>query len=66
MGTVELRPGDRKLLHAGLGGARYKAMAIARMVPCVCGTLPPREGGLHVRLSHRIVHHAMAKQPPLS
>ena len=27
---------------------------------------PPREGGLHVRLSHRIVHHAMAKQLPLS
>ena len=26
----------------------------------------PREGGLHVRLSHRIVHHAMAKQLPLS
>ena len=25
-----------------------------------------REGGPHVRLSHRIVHHAMAKQLPLS
>ncbi len=43
-----------------------KAMAIARLVRCVCGTLPPREGGLHVRLRHRIVHHAMAKQLPLS
>ena len=40
--------------------------AIARLVPSVCGTLPPREGGLYVRLSHRIVHHAMAKQLPLS
>ena len=40
--------------------------AIARLVPSVCGTLPPWEGGLHVRLSHRIVHHAMAKQLPLS
>ena len=40
--------------------------AIARLVPNVCETLPPREGGLHVRLSHRIVHHAMAKQLPLS
>ena len=40
--------------------------ATARLVPSVCGTLPPREGGLHVRLSHRIVHHAMAKQLPLS
>ena len=40
--------------------------AIARLVPSVCGTVPPREGGLHVRLSHRIVHHAMAKQLPLS
>ena len=40
--------------------------AIARLVPSVCGTLPPREGGPHVRLSHRIVHHAMAKQLPLS
>ena len=40
--------------------------AIARLVPSVCGTLPPREGGAHVRLSHRIVHHAMAKQLPLS
>ena len=40
--------------------------AIARLVPSVCGTLPPREGGLHVRLSHCIVHHAMAKQLPLS
>ena len=28
--------------------------------------LPPREGGLHVRLSHRILHHTMAKQLPLS
>ena len=25
-----------------------------------------RKGGLHIRLSHRIVHHAMAKQLPLS
>ena len=40
--------------------------AIARLVPSVCETLPPREGGLHARLSHRIVHHAMAKQLPLS
>ena len=40
--------------------------AIARLVPSVCGTLPPREGGPHVRLSHCIVHHAMAKQLPLS
>ena len=32
----------------------------------VCGTWPPREGGPHVRLSHRTVHHAMAKQLPLS
>ena len=40
--------------------------AITRLVPSVCGTLPPREGGPHVRLSHRIVHHAMAKQLPLS
>ena len=40
--------------------------AIARLVPSVCGTVPPREGGPHVRLSHRIVHHAMAKQLPLS
>ena len=40
--------------------------AIARLVPSVCGTLPPREGGLHVRLCHRIVHHAMAKQLSLS
>ena len=40
--------------------------AIARLVPSVCGTLPPREGGLHVRLSHCIGHHAMAKQLPLS
>ena len=39
--------------------------AIARLVPSMCGTLPPREGGPHVRLSHRIVHHAMAKQLPL-
>ena len=29
-------------------------------------TVPPREGGLHARLSHCIVHHAMAKQLPLS
>ena len=36
------------------------------LVPSVCGTLPPPEGGLHVRLSHRIVHHAMAKQLPFS
>ena len=35
--------------------------AIARLVPSVCGTVPPREGGPHVRLSHCIVHHAMAK-----
>ena len=28
--------------------------AIARLVPSVCGTLPPREGGLHVRFSHRL------------
>ena len=27
--------------------------AIARLLPSVCGTLPPREGGLHARLSHR-------------
>ena len=40
--------------------------AIARLVPSVCGTLPPREGGLHVKLGHRIVHHALAKQLPLS
>ena len=40
--------------------------AIASLVPSVCGTLPPREGGLHARLSHCIVHHAMAKQLPLS
>ena len=40
--------------------------AIARLVPSVCGTLTPREGGLHSRFSHRIVHHAMAKQLPLS
>ena len=40
--------------------------AIARLVPSVCGTLPPREGGPHVRSSHRIVHHATAKQLPLS
>ena len=40
--------------------------AIARLVPSVYGTLPPREGGLHARLSHCIVHHAMAKQLPLS
>ena len=26
--------------------------AIARLVPSVCGTVPPREGGLRVRLSH--------------
>ena len=29
--------------------------AIARLVPSVCGTLPPREGGLHVRLAHQII-----------
>ena len=40
--------------------------AIARLVPSVCGTVPPREGGPHVRLRHRIVHHAMVKQLPLS
>ena len=40
------------------------SLAIARLVPSVCGTLPPREGGLHVWLSHRIVHHAVAKQFP--
>ena len=40
--------------------------AIARLVPSMCGTLPPREGGLHARFSHCIVHHAMAKQLPLS
>ena len=40
--------------------------AIARLVPSVCGTLPPWEGGLHVRLSHRVVYHAMAGQLPLS
>ena len=40
--------------------------AIARLVPSVCATLPPREGGLHARLSHCIGHHAMAKQLPLS
>ena len=40
--------------------------AIARLVPSVCGTVPPREGGPHARLSHCIVHHAMAKQLPLS
>ena len=40
--------------------------AIARLVPSVYGTLPPREGGLHARLSHCIVHHVMAKQLPLS
>ena len=40
--------------------------AIAHLVPSVCGTVPPREGGPHVRFSHCIVHHAMAKQLPLS
>ena len=40
--------------------------AIARLVPSVCGTSPPREGGLHVRLAHYTVAHAMAKQLPLS
>ena len=40
--------------------------AFARLVPSGYGTLPPREGGLHARLSHCIVHHAMAKQLPLS
>ena len=40
--------------------------AIARLVPSVCGILPPREGGLHVRLTHCIIAHAMAKQLPLS
>ena len=40
--------------------------AIARLVPSVCGTWPPREGGPHVRLIHHIVLHAMAKQLPLS
>ena len=32
----------------------------------VCGDLPPREGGLHVRLTHSIIAYAMAKQLPLS
>ena len=40
--------------------------AIARLVPSGCEILPPREGGLHARLSNRIMHHAMAKQLPLS
>ena len=38
--------------------------AIACLVPSVCGTLPPREGGLRVRLAHRAIAHAMAKQLP--
>ena len=40
--------------------------AIARLVPSVCDTLPPREGGLHARLTHCIIARAMAKQRPLS
>ena len=40
--------------------------AIARLVPSGCEILPSREGGLHARLSHCIMHHAMAKQLPLS
>ena len=40
--------------------------AIARLVPSVCETLPPREGGLHARLTVFIIAHAMAKQLPLS
>ena len=40
--------------------------AFTRLVPSVCGILPPREGGLHAGFSHCIVHHAMAKQLPLS
>ena len=72
MTTVELRLGEKTLRHAEPGGAGYKGTglpfrrAIARLVPSVCGKLPPREGGLHARLSHCIVHHAMAKQLPLS
>ena len=40
--------------------------AIARLVPSVCASLPPREGGLHARSTHCISHHAMAKQLPLT
>ena len=40
--------------------------AIARLVPSVCETLPPREGGLHARLTDCIIAHAMEKQLPLS
>ena len=54
------------LLASGLFVSLPFRRAIARLVPSVCGAVPPREGGLHARLSHRIVHHAMAKQLPLS
>ena len=65
--TDRYRCGGTGLLQAsGLFVSLPFRRAIARLVPSVCGTLPPREGGLHVRLSHRIVHHAMAKQLPLS
>ena len=40
--------------------------AIARLVPSVCEPLPPREGGLHARLTDCIIAHAMEKQLPLS
>ena len=38
----------------------------ARKAPCVLGTLPPREAGPHIRSTHCIIGHAMAKQLALS
>ena len=44
----------------------HSGVLSARLVPCVCRTLPPREGGLHVGLTDCIFIHAMATQLPLS
>ena len=53
--------------HDGLFVSLTIRRAIFRLVPSVCGrSLPPLEGGPQIRLSHRIKHHAMAKQLPLS
>ena len=64
-----VRCGGRGLPQAsGLFVSLPFRRAIARLVPSVVVTLPPREGGSHVSLGHRIAHHhhAMAKQLPLS
>ena len=40
------RCGDTSTLQAYLF-LSHSGVLPARLVPCACGTLPPREGGLH-------------------